>query len=302
MEANGVLHPRGSEYQTLFVVDGIPMDENRSPAFAPDLQENAIQAMSVLTGNIPAEYGRKISGVVEVTTNRDIQEGFHGSVDAGTGSFGMASGGASVTHGWTGQALTLSASAARTDRYLDPPVVENYTNDGALAGALAGYHARPTDRDRLQFTWQHRRSDFGVPNEIVQEAAGQRQDNSRSDDALHGAWTRVLGARSVLSTRGLVQHLSASLRSNAASTPVIVDQERSFTRGYVNASLATDLGRHQIKFGGDLVVTPVREALTYEITDDDFVEEDTAKAFSSPMSARATSSRSSSRTRSAADR
>jgi outer membrane receptor protein involved in Fe transport len=279
MEANGVLHPRGSEYQTLFVVDGIPMDENRSPAFAPDLQENAIQAMSVLTGNIPAEYGRKISGVVEVTTNRDIQAGFHGSVDAGTGSFGMASGGASVTHGWGGQAVTFSGSAARTDRYLDPPVVENFTNDGSLAGALASYQVRPTDRDRVQVTWQHRRSEFGVPNEIVQETAGQRQDNSRSDDALHGAWTRVLGVRSVLSTRGLLQHLSASLTSNGFSTPVIVDQERSFTRGYLNAGLATDLGRHQLKFGGDLVVTPVREALAYEITDDDFAEEGTAATF-----------------------
>jgi outer membrane receptor protein involved in Fe transport len=279
MEANGVLHPRGSEYQTLFVVDGIPMDENRSPAFAPDLQENAIQSMSVLTGNIPAEYGRKISGVVEVSTNRDIQEGFHGSVDAGTGSFGMASGAASVTHGWTGQALTFSASAARTDRYLDPPVVENYTNDGSLAGALIGYQVRASDRDRLQFTWQHRQSEFGVPNEIVQQEAGQRQDNSGRDSALHGAWTRVIGSRSVFSTRGLVQHLSASLRSNAASTPVIVDQDRSFTRGYVNASLAIDLGRHQIKFGGDLVVTPVDEALAYEITDDDFVEEGTSETF-----------------------
>jgi outer membrane receptor protein involved in Fe transport len=279
MEANGVLHPRGSEYQTLFVVDGIPMDENRSPAFAPDLQENAIQAMSVLTGNFPAEYGRKLSGVVEVTTNRDIQEGFHGSVEAGTGRFGMASGGGSVSHGWGSQAVTGSASAARTDRYLDPPVVENFTNDGSLAGALASYQRRLTDRDRLQFTWQHRRSDFGVPNEIVQEAAGQRQDNSRSDDALHGAWTRVLGARSVLSTRGLLQHLSASLTSNDASTPVIVEQERSFTRGYVNASVATDLGRHQLKFGGDLVVTPVHEALAYELTDDDFAEEGTADTF-----------------------
>ena len=279
MEANGVLHPRGSEYQTLFVVDGIPMDENRSPAFAPDLQENAIQAMSVLTGNIPAEYGRKISGVVEVTTNSDIQEGLHGSVDAGAGSFGMASGAASVTHGWTGQSLTFSGSAARTDRYLDPPVVENFTNDGSLSGALAGYQVRPTDRDRLQFTWQHRQSEFGVPNEKVQEAAAQRQDNSRSDDAFHGAWTRVLGSRSVLSTRGLVQHLSARLNSNAAATPVIVDQDRSFTRGYVNASLATDLGRHQIKFGGDFVVTPVREELAYEITDDDFVEQGTAETF-----------------------
>ena len=279
MEANGVLHPRGSEYQTLFVVDGVQMDENRSPAFAPDLQENAIQAMSVLTGNFPAEYGRKLGGVVEVTTNRDIQEGFHGSVDAGAGSFGMASGAASVSHGWSGHALTVSASAARTDRYLDPPVVENYTNDGSLAGALAGYQVRPTDRDRLQFTWQHRQSEFGVPNEIVQEAAGQRQDNSGRDDALHGAWTRVVGSRSVFSTRGLIQHLSAGLRSNEASTPVIVEQDRSFTRGYLNASLAADLGRHQLKFGGDLVVTPVSEALAYRITDDDFFEEGTSETF-----------------------
>jgi outer membrane receptor protein involved in Fe transport len=279
MEANGVLHPRGSEYQTLFVVDGVPMDENRSPAFAPDLQENAIQAMSVLTGNFPAEYGRKLGGVVEVTTNRDIQEGFHGAVDVGAGSFGMASGAASMSQGWAGHAVTVSASAARTDRYLDPPVVENYTNDGSLAGALAGYQARPTDRDRLQVTWQHRQSDFGVPNELVQEAAGQRQDNSGRDDSLHGAWTRVVGSRSVFSTRGLVQRLSASLRSNEASTPIIVDQDRSFTRSYVNASLATDLGRHQIKLGGDFIVTPVREALAYEITDDDFVEEGTAETF-----------------------
>src|SRR5436190_299724 len=57
MEANGVLHPRGSEYQTLFVIDGIPMDENRSPAFAPDLQEGDLQGVHVLTGNFPADYG-----------------------------------------------------------------------------------------------------------------------------------------------------------------------------------------------------------------------------------------------------
>src|SRR6266542_1246222 len=68
MEANGVLHPRGSEYQTLFVVDGIPLDDNRSPAFAPDLQDADLQAVHVLTGNFPAEYGRKLGGVVEVTT------------------------------------------------------------------------------------------------------------------------------------------------------------------------------------------------------------------------------------------
>src|SRR5438132_14173089 len=32
-EANGVLHPRGSEYAVQFVVDGLPLTQNRSPAF-----------------------------------------------------------------------------------------------------------------------------------------------------------------------------------------------------------------------------------------------------------------------------
>jgi len=33
LESNGVLHPRGSEYQVQYVVDGIPLYDNRSPAF-----------------------------------------------------------------------------------------------------------------------------------------------------------------------------------------------------------------------------------------------------------------------------
>jgi hypothetical protein len=52
LEANGVLHPRGSEYQTQYVVDGIPLTENRSPAFAPELEADDVQSMSVLTARV----------------------------------------------------------------------------------------------------------------------------------------------------------------------------------------------------------------------------------------------------------
>ena len=107
MEANGVLHPRGSEYQTLFVIDGVPMDENRSPAFAPDLQDGDVQGMGVLTGNFPAEYGRKLGGVVEVTTIRDIERGLHGMVDAGGGSLSTRSAGATARYGWHRRALSV---------------------------------------------------------------------------------------------------------------------------------------------------------------------------------------------------
>jgi hypothetical protein len=76
MEANGVLHPRGSEYQTLFVVDGIPMDENRSPAFAPDLKRTRSGDVGA-HGQHPSQYGGK-SRVSGVTTNRDIRKDFMG--------------------------------------------------------------------------------------------------------------------------------------------------------------------------------------------------------------------------------
>ena len=37
-EGNAVLHPRGSEYQTQFIVDGIPLQDNRSPSFGMRLR------------------------------------------------------------------------------------------------------------------------------------------------------------------------------------------------------------------------------------------------------------------------
>src|SRR5437016_3463652 len=60
LEANGVLHPRGSEYDTQYVVDGIPVLENRSPAFAPGEDIDDVQSVRVYTSGIPAEFGRKL--------------------------------------------------------------------------------------------------------------------------------------------------------------------------------------------------------------------------------------------------
>ena len=61
LEANGILHPRGSEYQVQYVFDGLPVTDNRSPSFAPELDADEVQAMSIITGGYPAEYGRKLS-------------------------------------------------------------------------------------------------------------------------------------------------------------------------------------------------------------------------------------------------
>src|SRR5262249_24971589 len=210
------LHPRGSEYQTLFVVDGVPIEDNRSPAFAPELPDGEVEAISVITGTFPAEYGRKLGGVVDVTTSRDHRRGFHGSLDAGGGSFGMATLFASGTYGWQRQSVTVTAGAARTNRYLDPPAGANDSETGTLGSGAVAVDAQPTSRDRVQLAWRDARSGFLVPNDIVQQAAGQRQDRANREQTAQAAWSRMVSPPLLLSVRASIADLSADLWSNAA--------------------------------------------------------------------------------------
>jgi hypothetical protein len=63
-EGNAVLHPRGAEYQTQFVVDGVPLTDNRSPGLGPEIDADDVDSLSVYTAGIPAEFGRKMGGVI----------------------------------------------------------------------------------------------------------------------------------------------------------------------------------------------------------------------------------------------
>lgn len=267
LEANAVLHPRGSENQTLFVVDGLPMDENRSPAFAPDLETGEVQSMSILTGNYPAEYGRKLGGIVEVTTTRDIRPGLHGSAELGGGSFADATGFVSAAYGWKRSAFTLSASGEHTNRYLDPPVPGNFTNTATLDGATGIYDRDLSDADRIHLTFHRKQAAFLVPNENLQQAAGQRQDRNSREDLGQAAWTHGFSPRLLFSLRAAVEDLSANLWSNTLATPIVAFQQRGFRRGYWNATVAAHEGRHEIKAGVDAYYAPVSEALQYRITD-----------------------------------
>jgi len=149
LEANGVLHPRGSEYQTQYVVDGIPLTDNRSAAFVPDFDVDDVQSMSILTADYPAEYGRKLGGVIEVVTARDTRQGFHGRAIGYGGSFDTAGGYVEGQYGWNHNILSLSADGASTDRYLDPPVLQNFTNHGTTGGLMAHYERDLSESDRV---------------------------------------------------------------------------------------------------------------------------------------------------------
>ena len=266
-EANGVLHPRGAEYDVQFVVDGLPLTQNRSPAFAPSFDAGDVESLRVLTASFPAEYGRKLGGIVEVTTKKDVQAGWHGRFDTGGGSFSTLNGSAGISYAREADRFSVRGEGFHTDRYLDPPVLANYTNRGNAAGFSASYERDFSASDRLRVSVTHNVVRFLVPNELVQQQAGQRQDIQNTETSGQIYFQHTISPELFLSFSGSVRDASATLASNASATPVIVSQDRGYREGYLRADLAGHLGHHDWKTGLDGIFMPVHEALQYTITD-----------------------------------
>jgi hypothetical protein len=279
LEANGVLHPRGSEYQTQYVMDGLPLTENRSPAFSPELEADDVQSMSILTAGYPAEYGRKLGGVIDVVTARDARPGFHGKAVAAGGSFESAGGNLLGQYVWGRNMLTAGADAARSGRYLDPPVEQNYTNTGTNATGSVHYERDLTDRDRLGFIVRRGESRFEVPNEQTQETAGQRQDRTSEESAGQFSYQHIFSPKVVGDVRGMVRDLSAGLWSNPRSTPIIAAQDRGLRETYVKVSVSGHFGRHEWKAGADGEFGSIYENFSYRITNRSAFDSDTPRRF-----------------------
>ena len=113
-EGNAVLHPRGSEYQTQFVVDGLPLTDNRSPSFGPDIGADNLESMSIYTAGFPAEYGRKLGGVVELNTRRDPNPGLHGALNLSGGTYDTLGGYGQVQDTWGRNTVGATASGGGT--------------------------------------------------------------------------------------------------------------------------------------------------------------------------------------------
>jgi outer membrane cobalamin receptor len=262
-----VLHPRGSEYDVQFVLDGLPLTQNRSPSFAPSFDADDVESMRVLTANYPAEYGRKLGGVVEVTTEKDVSTGFHGKLEAGGGSFSTANGAAAISYMKGKDRFSINGNGFHTDRYLDPPALENFTNSGNARGFSASYERDFSERDRLRLTVTHNEVRFLVPDEMVQRDAGQRQDVENRETSGQVYFQHTISSNLFLSLSGSVRDASAMLTSNPLSTPVIVAQDRGYREGYARADLAGHHGHQDWKAGLDSIFSPVHEMLTYRITD-----------------------------------
>ncbi len=278
-EANGVLHPRGSEYDVLYVVDGLPITENRSAAFAPPIDSEDVQSVRAMTAGFPAEYGRKLGGVIEVTTARDLPAGLHMSTSIDGGSFAAMTGNVQLEYAHGKNQFSIAGNGGFTSRYLDPPVIANFTNRGSTTGFSAAYARDFSESKRLRLSFRRGEVHYRVPNELIQQEAGQRQGVATADTSGQLDYEQVLSPTLLFNVEASVVDEWFRLSSNDFSTPVIIDQQRGFRQGYARATLSGARGVQDWKAGADLIYNPVREALQYTITSPPYFDPGTALHF-----------------------
>jgi len=266
-EGNAVLHPRGSEYQTQFVIDGIPLTDNRSPSFGPEIGADDLESMSIYTAGFPAEYGRKLGGVVELNTKRNPNEGLHGQLILSGSTYDTLGGYGQLQETWSKNTLGGTASGGRSSHYLNPVVPENYTNRGTTGDFSIRYERDFDDRNRLITSVRHELSRFEIPNELVQQDAGQLQTGDNFETMGTINYQHIFSADSLGSLEGMVRDNANDLYSNDLSTPIIAFQKNDFREGYFKGTYSRHYRNQEFKAGIEVDNTFLHENFNYLITD-----------------------------------
>ena len=295
-EGNAVLHPRGSEYQTQFVVDGIPLTDNRSPSFGPAIEAEDLDSLNIYTAGIPAEYGRKMGGVVEVNTLRDSHPGLHGDLVLSGGSFDSAGAFARLQYGWGHNTFGVSSSGAATAHYLNPVVPQNYTNRGTSGDFSASFERDLTPKDHFTLSVRHELARYEIPNELVQQngaflpnadndvgcppvppgqtpndcvfvPGGQLQTGGNFETMGIASYQHVFSSDAMGWLRGMVRDNSNQFNSNADSWPIIATQHNDFKEIYFNGSVAVHQGRQELKAGVESDAIFLHENFNYVMPD-----------------------------------
>jgi len=291
-EGNAVLHPRGSEYQTQFVVDGIPLTDNRSPGFGPEVEADDVQSLKIYTAGIAAEYGRKMGGVVEVNTLKNEDPGFHGQLTLFGGTYATGGINTQDQYTWKRNTLVVAASGNMTEHYLNPVVPENYTNNSTTGSFSTKYEWELTQKDRLTLIVRHELARYEIPNELVQQnggwlpnsnntvgcptvpvpdepsdcvfiPGGQLQTGDNFETIGSASYQHIFSSNTIGWLREMVRDSSNDFYSNPSSWPLIATQHNDFKEIYFNGSGSTHHGRQEWKAGVESDTIFLHENFSY---------------------------------------
>src|SRR5678815_4297987 len=260
---NGRMHPRGSESQVQYVVDGVPITDNMSAIFSTSLDARTLRTVEVLTGGIPAEFGDKLAGIINVNTKSGLEGPTQGGLSFSGGSFSTGEVSADFSTHTKNLGFITNLSTSTSQRYLDPPTLDNFHNFGRTGKGFFRLDYQFDANNSLRGVLNFGGSNFQVPNRFAQEVAGQDQRQRLRDNSQNISFQHIFSPNSVAQFSFFHRQSNAKLISNPLSTPVVANQDRTLQNYGGIGSLALTRGSHNIKLGGQVTITPVDEHFSF---------------------------------------
>lgn len=266
--ANGAIHPRGAHNQMTFVIDGMPVSDQLTGAFANAVDPNIVETVELFTGNIPAEYGNKVSAVANVTTKSGMGAGrrFGGSTLVNAAQFDLLS---QVTQ-FSGEnrhfGYSAVVNASKTNRYLDSVSLDNLHNGGNNQRVFTRFDWHPGARDVFRLNLMAGRASFQLANLRSQHANGMDQRQLLRDGAISFGWVRTLDAQTTFDVNASARKAQAWLKPSAGDIPVTASQARQMATVTAGARLNAVRNRHTLRAGFDIQRYPLSEHFTLGIT------------------------------------
>jgi TonB-dependent receptor-like protein/carboxypeptidase family protein len=281
---NGRMHPRGSESQVQYVVDGVPITDNLSAIFSTSLDARTLRTVEVLTGGIPAEFGDKLAGVINVNTRSGLEGPTQGGISFSGGSFSTGETAVDFATHTRKLGFLTNLSSSTSQRYLDPPTLDNFHNFGRTGKAFFRLDYQFDANNTLRGVFNFGGSNFQVPNRFEQELAGQDQRQRLRDNSQNISFQHIFSPNTLAQFSFFHRENNAKLISNTLSTPVVANQDRTLQNYGGIGSLSMTRGSHNIKFGGQFTITPVDEHFSFYPTEQfaDLVDEE-GNVFPNPV-------------------
>jgi hypothetical protein len=260
---NGRMHPRGSESQVQYVVDGVPVTDNMSAIFSTSLDARTLRTVEVLTGGIPAEFGDKLAGVINVNTRSGLEGPTQGGLSLSGGSFSSGEIAADFATHTKKFGFLTNLSTTTSQRFLDPPTLDNFHNFGRTGKGFFRLDYQFDQNNTMRGVFTFGGSNFQVPNRLSQEIAGQHQRQRLRDNAQSVNYQHIFSPNTIAQLSFFDRSSKSILTSNSRGIPVVASQNRSLRNFGGIGSLSLTRGTHNIKFGGQVTVTPIKENFSF---------------------------------------
>jgi outer membrane receptor protein involved in Fe transport len=255
-----------------------------SAIFSTSVDARTLRTVEVLTGGIPAEFGDKLAGVINVNTRSGLEGPTQGGVSFSGGSFSTGEVAADFSTHTKKLGFLTNVSASTSQRYLDSPTLDNFHNFGRTGKAFFRLDYQFNTNNTIRGVFNFGGSNFQVPNRVVQELAGQDQRQRLRDNSQNISFQHIFSPNTVAQLSFFHRQSNAKLLSNPSSTPVVAQQDRTLQNYGGIGSLALTRGSHNIKFGGQFTITPIDEHFTfYPSTPFPDLEDEDGNVFPNPV-------------------